>query len=451
MGRDTRHRRLLHQEKEGRPRVRARARHAPAESHGGARDERLRRRDGGRSFWRGRSRDAIGIRFAKRPHRCRRGALERAGAEAGRDGRLRRRADRGGPQRVPHRSFQREGVVHVGHCGRQESQAAAQVRDRHEPETRARLDRGGAPRGARREDERRAEFRAARVRRVSRERGRLDRKRPFKPSGDGARDFGARGGRRCPRTWTCGRKPRFWKRRTRKRRVLRKALERVPTSVRLWKAVVDLSPEEDAKILLARATECCPQHVDLWLALARLETRENARVVLNKARETLPAEPLIWIGAGAGWRRRGETLLLETGEEPTSVLWSLQKTLLSKRRLSWCTRSSSAQSRACDRKASRWTVSTGCAKRWRRGAPVRAAPSCAPRLARRRRADRKRTWKADAAEALARGAVETARHPSPRWRSSSSRVRKASGCATHVFEQTQADRDGVKRRRAGES
>ena len=41
----------------------------------------------------------------------------------------------------------------------------------------------------------------------------------------------------------------------RKRRVLRKALERVPTSVRLWKAVVDLSPEEDAKILLARATE----------------------------------------------------------------------------------------------------------------------------------------------------------------------------------------------------
>jgi len=83
----------------------------------------------------------------------------------------------------------------------------------------------------------------------------------------------------------------------RKRQVLRKALEKIPSSVRLWKALVDLSSETDAKVLLARATECCPQHVDLWLALARLETKENARVVLNKARETLPLEPLVWIAA----------------------------------------------------------------------------------------------------------------------------------------------------------
>ena len=63
----------------------------------------------------------------------------------------------------------------------------------------------------------------------------------------------------------------------RKRRVLRRALENIPNSVKLWKAVVDLSREDDARVLLSRAVECCPQHVDLWLALARLETYEQAR------------------------------------------------------------------------------------------------------------------------------------------------------------------------------
>jgi len=41
--------------------------------------------------------------------------------------------------------------------------------------------------------------------------------------------------------------------------VLRRALERVPTSVRLWKAAVELAPADDARILLSRAVECCPQ------------------------------------------------------------------------------------------------------------------------------------------------------------------------------------------------
>jgi len=44
-----------------------------------------------------------------------------------------------------------------------------------------------------------------------------------------------------------------------KARVLRRALERVPTSVRLWKAAVELAPADDARILLSRAVECCPQ------------------------------------------------------------------------------------------------------------------------------------------------------------------------------------------------
>jgi hypothetical protein len=66
--------------------------------------------------------------------------------------------------------------------------------------------------------------------------------------------------------------------------------------VRLWKAVVDLSSEDDARVLLSRAVECCPQHVDLWLALARLENYDQARKVLNNARITLPTEPAIWQG-----------------------------------------------------------------------------------------------------------------------------------------------------------
>ena len=44
-----------------------------------------------------------------------------------------------------------------------------------------------------------------------------------------------------------------------KSRVLRRALEKVPTSVRLWKAAIELASEDDARVLLKRATECCPQ------------------------------------------------------------------------------------------------------------------------------------------------------------------------------------------------
>lgn len=42
-----------------------------------------------------------------------------------------------------------------------------------------------------------------------------------------------------------------------KKKVFRKALEQIPTSVRLWKAAVELEEPEDARILLTRAVECC--------------------------------------------------------------------------------------------------------------------------------------------------------------------------------------------------
>lgn len=41
-----------------------------------------------------------------------------------------------------------------------------------------------------------------------------------------------------------------------KARVLRRALERVPNSVRLWKAAVELANEDDARILLVQRFTC---------------------------------------------------------------------------------------------------------------------------------------------------------------------------------------------------
>lgn len=113
-----------------------------------------------------------------------------------------------------------------------------------------------------------------------------------------------------------------------KKPILRRALEFVPNSVKLWKEAVQLESPDEAKILLWRAVECVPDRyrvqtyqailsvrtsltllcpharvclcvcsTELWLALARLETYENAQKVLNKARQTIPTDPEIWIAA----------------------------------------------------------------------------------------------------------------------------------------------------------
>ena len=41
------------------------------------------------------------------------------------------------------------------------------------------------------------------------------------------------------------------------------ALENIPSSVRLWKALVELEEPKDARILLSRAVECCPLSVEV--------------------------------------------------------------------------------------------------------------------------------------------------------------------------------------------
>lgn len=54
---------------------------------------------------------------------------------------------------------------------------------------------------------------------------------------------------------------------TAKKKVLRRALENIPSSVRLWKSAVELEGPEDARIMLSRAVECCPSSVEVLMHL----------------------------------------------------------------------------------------------------------------------------------------------------------------------------------------
>ena len=50
-----------------------------------------------------------------------------------------------------------------------------------------------------------------------------------------------------------------------KSRVLRRALERIPNSVKLWKAAVELASEDDARILLVQPSNLLPlSHANKW-------------------------------------------------------------------------------------------------------------------------------------------------------------------------------------------
>ncbi|KAK6142593.1 hypothetical protein DH2020_022941 [Rehmannia glutinosa] len=172
-----------------------------------------------------------------------------------------------------------------------------------------------------------------------------------------------------------------------KSRVLRKGLEHIPDSVRLWKAVVELANEEDARLLLQRAVECCPLHVELWLALARLETYENAKKVLNKAREKLPKEPAIWITAAKLEEANGNTAMV--GKIIERGIRALQREGLEIDREMWMKEAEASEragSVATCQAIIHNTIEVGVEEE-----------------------DRKRTWVADAEECKKRGSIETAR------------------------------------------
>lgn len=172
-----------------------------------------------------------------------------------------------------------------------------------------------------------------------------------------------------------------------KSRVLRKGLEHIPDSVRLWKSVVELSNEENARILLHRAVECCPLHVELWLALARLETYDNAKKVLNRAREKLPKEPAIWITAAKLEEANANTSMV--GKIIERGIRALQREAVVIDREAWM-----KEAEAAERAGS--VVTCQAIIKNTIGIGVEEE-------------DRKRTWVADAEECKKRGSIETAR------------------------------------------
>lgn len=82
-----------------------------------------------------------------------------------------------------------------------------------------------------------------------------------------------------------------------KSKVLRKALDFVPNSAKLWEEAVALEDKENAKVLLLRAVQCCPGEEKMWLALAKLCPFREAQTVLNEARKKIPRSERIWVNA----------------------------------------------------------------------------------------------------------------------------------------------------------
>ena len=172
-----------------------------------------------------------------------------------------------------------------------------------------------------------------------------------------------------------------------RKRVLRKALEYVPNSVRLWKAAVELEGPEDARILLSRATECVPHSVEMWIALAHLETYENARKVLNAAREANPTHPQIWITAAKLEDANGNEEAVQN--IVAKAISSLAGNEVYINREQWLEEAV---------KAEKADAITTCQAIVKHVLPMGVEEE-----------DRKRTWMDDADNALEKGAVHTAR------------------------------------------
>lgn len=83
-----------------------------------------------------------------------------------------------------------------------------------------------------------------------------------------------------------------------KKRVLRKALENLPTSPELWKESIKIEENVEDQIRIAeKATELAPEDEELWLELISLQPYEIAKSTLNKARKALPNNVSIWLTA----------------------------------------------------------------------------------------------------------------------------------------------------------
>jgi pre-mRNA-processing factor 6 len=129
--------------------------------------------------------------------------------------------------------------------------------------------------------------------------------------------------------------------------------------------------------------------VELWLALARLETYKNAQKVLNKARQAVPTAPEVWVTAAKLEEANGGAGM------PAKIIPRGLKSLAANGVVidrEWWLKEAEAAERGDAPMAATCRAIVGEVV----GLGVDAE-------------DRKRTWMADAEEALRRGSVETAR------------------------------------------
>lgn len=99
---------------------------------------------------------------------------------------------------------------------------------------------------------------------------------------------------------------------TSKRRVLMKAIEFIPTSVELWKLLINIEEDEaDVKKMLDKAVELCPKEWEFWLTLLNLSNYSEAKLVLNRARKNLSDSHLVWLAALKLEERENDAITLE--------------------------------------------------------------------------------------------------------------------------------------------
>jgi pre-mRNA-processing factor 6 len=79
------------------------------------------------------------------------------------------------------------------------------------------------------------------------------------------------------------------------RSLIQQGVERCPTSEDVWLECSRLQTPENAKAVLARGVAALPNSVKLWVQASRLEADDAARArVLRKALERIPTSVRLW-------------------------------------------------------------------------------------------------------------------------------------------------------------
>jgi pre-mRNA-processing factor 6 len=83
-----------------------------------------------------------------------------------------------------------------------------------------------------------------------------------------------------------------------KKKIFRQALDVLPQSVQIWKALINETEDiESVRLLFAKACEEVKLDESLWIGYARVSSSEHAQQVLNQARKAIPTSHNIWIQA----------------------------------------------------------------------------------------------------------------------------------------------------------